>query len=449
MPNGVVELDQEWQVGTYQWWPAEDRIAWSSELMRIYGAPHAPATKQDFLARVHPEDRQRLDSDATAAIADGSRTYDRTFRILRTDGAVRTVLDRGTIERDAAGTVSLLRGINIDITEQSDTTLATEEKLRASEARYRVLFNAIDEGMCVAEVRFDRPDGRIDYRIVEANPAFYERTGFPQTILGAWLRDAAPALEDIWYEIYGGVARTGEPTRFEQQSPALGRWFDVYAFRIDDPEDRHVAILFNNVTARKQQEEQSELLMQELSHRSKNVLGLVQVIARQTASLGAGDFLERFRMRVQALAAAQDLLVRNEERAASLSELIETQLPHFSDLIGNRIEFDGPPVTLAPEATQALGMAFHELATNASKYGALSNDDGTVTISWSTDADARFTVSWVERGGPPVTRPAGQGFGTRVTKDMIEASTGGEVKVIYAPEGISWQLSCPGDKAVI
>ncbi|AZQ67352.1 PAS domain-containing protein [Silicimonas algicola] len=328
-----------------------------------------------------------------------------------------------------------------------------EEKRRASEARYRTLFDAIDQGFCVLELRLDAPDGRIDYRVVEANPAFYDRTGFPEAILGQWLREAAPDLEDHWYETYGRVARTGEPVRFEQRSQMLGRWFNVYAFRIDSPEDHRVAVLFNDISDRKDQEELNQLLMREVDHRSKNMLSLVLAMARHTASSGADDFMERFRTRVQALAAAQDLLFRNSRKTVQLADLARSQLAHLGDLIGERIEVDGPPLALTPDATQALGMALHELATNAAKYGALSNETGRISIRWTLEGDSstgrKFTLSWLESGGPPVAKPGRSGFGSTVTTGMVERTTGGKVSVDFAPAGLAWRLSCRDAKGVV
>lgn len=150
-----------------------------------------------------------------------------------------------------------------------------EEALRSSEARYRALFTSIESGFCVVEVDLHAPGGRIDYRVVEANPAFYRQTGFPEAILGRWLRDAAPALEEHWYEVYGQVARSGEAARFEQGSEMLGRWFDVYAFRLGDAAEGRVAILFNDITARRR----AELSLQELN------ATLEARVAERTASL--------------------------------------------------------------------------------------------------------------------------------------------------------------------
>ncbi len=333
------------------------------------------------------------------------------------------------------------------IVQETTQRKAAEDQLRASEQRYRTLFEAIDQGFCVLELCLDAPDGRIDYRVEEANPAFHDRTGFPEAILGRWLREAAPDLEEHWYEAYASVARTGESIRFEQRSEMLGRWFNVYAFRIGAPEDCRVAVLFSDISRRKSMEEQARLLMLEAEHRTKNLLSVVSAIARHTASSDAGDFIGRFGERIQALAAAQDLLFRNSWKTVPLADLVQSQLAPFSDLAGARIQIDGPPLALTPEATQALGMALHELATNAAKYGAFSNDTGRIAISWSVEQDAapeaRFSLSWLESGGPPVHKPERSGFGSTVTTGMAEASTRGRVSTEFAPEGLAWRLSCP------
>jgi len=177
------------------------------------------------------------------------------------------------------------------------------------------------------------------------------------------------------------------------------------------------------------------------------MLSLVQAIARQTAHSGAADFVDRFGIRLQALATGQDLLVQNSWRTVPIEDLIRSQLAHFSDLFGARIEIAGPPVLLKPDAAQAFGMAFHELATNAAKYGALSNDAGRVAVDWSVEPESspadRFVLSWLERDGPPVAEPMSRGFGSRVTTELVEASVDGEVSVDYAVSGLAWRLSCP------
>ena len=320
-----------------------------------------------------------------------------------------------------------------------------EQKRLEGEARYRVLFEAIDEGFCVVEVRV-APDEPIDYRVIEANPAFYRQTGFPEAILGSWLREALPELEEHWYELYGRVAITGEPARFERQSNALGRWFDVYAFRLGSAAERRVAILFSDISDRKQQEERMQLVMQEANHRAKNTLALVSAIARQTAASQREDFIGRFSARVQALAASQDLLIQSEWKGAELEALVVSQLTHFKELMGNQITLSGEALFVGSRATQTLSMALHELATNSAKYGALSCPEGHVHVSWSTaevSGSQQLLISWRESGGPTVLAPTRKGFGHRVVKTMVERSLSGKVTLEYASTGLVWSLRCP------
>ena len=136
-----------------------------------------------------------------------------------------------------------------------------------------------------------------------------------------------------------------------------------------------------DITGRKRAEEQLRLLMREMNHRAKNMLGVVDAIAHQTATRNPDDFIERFSERIQALAANQDLLVRNEWKGVEVESLVRAQLAHFADLIGSRIAVQGPPLRLNPVGAQAIGLALHELATNAGKYGALSNDAGRVDMT--------------------------------------------------------------------
>ena len=150
-------------------------------------------------------------------------------------------------------------------------------KLLKSELRYRALFNAIDEGFCIIEVIFDENERPIDYRFLEVNPSFEKQTG----LIGAQgkrMRELAPKHEEHWFEIYGKIAVTGQPARFVNRAEQLHRWFDVYAFRFGQPENRQVAILFNDITERQRVE-------RELQHHIEDfelpAQGDVQVDARE------------------------------------------------------------------------------------------------------------------------------------------------------------------------
>jgi PAS domain S-box-containing protein len=202
-----------------------------------------------------------------------------------------------------------------------------------------------------------------------------------------------------------------------------------------------------DITERKEREEKEHLLMREVSHRAKNMLSVVHAIAHQTATQNPEDFIERFSERIQALSANQDLLVRSDWNGVEIADLVHAQLAHFASLIGSRIAVDGPKLRLTAASAQAIGLALHELATNAGKYGALSTDKGRVDICWGTDRDT-FTMSWTERQGPPVSAPERRGFGTIVMEAMTERSVDGTVDLDYAPSGLTWRLSCPAANAL-
>jgi two-component sensor histidine kinase len=144
--------------------------------------------------------------------------------------------------------------------------------------------------------------------------------------------------------------------------------------------------------------------MCEVSHRAKNLLSIVNAIAHQTVAKNPDDFLGRFSQRIGALSSNQDLLIRNDWRGVDVEDLVNAQLAHFASLIGFRIVVHGPRLTLRPDSAQAIGLALHELATNAGKYGALSTDTGRVDVRWESDGQT-FTMSWTEREGPPVFAP--------------------------------------------
>jgi PAS domain S-box-containing protein len=202
-----------------------------------------------------------------------------------------------------------------------------------------------------------------------------------------------------------------------------------------------------DVTDQKAHEEQVHLLMREINHRAKNMLSLVQAIARQTAARDTGDFIERFTERIQALAANQDLLVRNEWQGVDVDDLVRAQLAHFADLFESRITVHGSPVRLNAAAAQAIGLALHELATNAGKYGALSADAGRVDVCWRLDGDV-FAMSWTECDGPRVSPPKRRGFGSTVVDSMMKQTVNGEVQLDYGPLGIVWNLTCPAANAL-
>jgi PAS domain S-box-containing protein len=205
-----------------------------------------------------------------------------------------------------------------------------------------------------------------------------------------------------------------------------------------------------DVTERKLSEEHVRFVMTELSHRTKNLMAVVQAIAWQTAQRAASlaDFDENFTQRLEALARSHDLLVKRKWQGVVLEDLVCAQLEPFLDRSKNRIAAHGPDLLLMPEAAQDLGLALHELATNASKYGALSVPTGRIDIAWTVADDMnsgakRFIMTWRETGGPVVTRPIRKGFGSRVITSALAGAFNGQAILEYNPEGLSWELAAP------
>lgn len=197
---------------------------------------------------------------------------------------------------------------------------------------------------------------------------------------------------------------------------------------------------------REQAEQQILLLMREVNHRSKNMLAVVQAIARQMPSHDPKQFVRQFSDRIVGLAASQDLLIESNWQGVRVADLVRSQLALFRELIGTRIEISGPPVRLQPPAAQAIGMALHELATNASKYGALADSNGRVRVSWrmqGSGEEREFVLVWAEQDGPPVTPPERRGFGYTIMVAMVEKSLDAAVTIDYAPSGLVWKVVAP------
>jgi two-component sensor histidine kinase len=206
-----------------------------------------------------------------------------------------------------------------------------------------------------------------------------------------------------------------------------------------------------DITERKRAEEHGKLLMAEVNHRAKNLLAVVQAVVRQTEKhADPAAFVMRLTERIDALTASHDLLIENHWLGVGVSDLVEVQLAHFKELIGSRLLLDGPPTRLTPAAAQGIGMALHELATNASKYGALSNSQGRIRISWRVVAthEPTFTIRWVEDGGPRVVAPTRKGFGQMVIVRMAELAVDGAVEVDYRESGFSWKLTAPASETL-
>ncbi|HWV42732.1 sensor histidine kinase [Pseudorhodoplanes sp.] len=196
-----------------------------------------------------------------------------------------------------------------------------------------------------------------------------------------------------------------------------------------------------DITDREQRTQHMEFVMRELSHRSKNLLTIIQSVARQTAKQSSTfeEFHHAFDSRVQALAALHDLLVSHNWEGAGLEEIIRSQLRAFAR--SERVTVSGPEIVLRPDIAQVFAMAFHELATNAIKYGALS-ESGNVDIRWDI-RDGVFELHWLERGGPKVEPPLREGFGSIVLKRVASNIPHARISYDFGSDGVRWTLTAP------
>jgi PAS domain S-box-containing protein len=209
-----------------------------------------------------------------------------------------------------------------------------------------------------------------------------------------------------------------------------------------------LTVVHRDITERKELEEQREAFARELDHRIRNVLSvvgaLVSLSARSAASIG--EFKESLLTRLSALAATQSCLRYGARQSTGLSELLLAELAQYQSPDGGNVIVEGPPVAVAPAPAQTLALAFHELATNSAKYGALSDAGGRVTVTYAVTGEgdqSRLVVQWRDSGGPPVKPPTRRGFGTSLIEEVIRRTFRGDVVLEYPPEGLVCRMTLP------
>jgi PAS domain S-box-containing protein len=557
---------------------ASGRVTWSDSMHRLFGrtAQQFSGTPGEVLGFVHPEDREAFRATCEGAVRGEPDPFEQEFRIVRPDGEVRWVYQRGQVRRGGGGRAQSLVGVAFDITDRKQAEAANARLAAIVSAADDAIMGLAPDGTVLAwnpsaERMFGYPAGEAIGRSArmlypEARAAEFDgslkRVEAGERVQGEGVYvaksgrevDVAFALSPVLGErgrsagVSAVVRDISERKRTEaklvetlalllrinnQRELALtagrmgtfevdldrGRitwsdeiyeqvgavktkphmtWRDIEAFiHTDDREmvrarreeayrtgqtyenefrivrpDGEVRWLYvraealanagkparaygvsMDITERKEREAHIRFLMSEVSHRSKNLLAVVQAIASQTARATSSpvDFAADFGARLKSLAASLDLLVREEWRGVSLKELVESQLGHYGDPQARRVEMAGPHLTLSPLAAQYLGMALHELSTNAVKYGALSVPAGKVSIAWRLEGGRgkrRLSLSWQESGGPPVTPPVEKGFGHLVIERMAAEALQGQVTLEFPREGLVWRLEADAAAAV-
>jgi PAS domain S-box-containing protein len=299
------------------------------------------------------------------------------------------------------------------------------------------------------------PSGRIEF-MNGPGQRLMEIDGYESVKGRPWI-ETWPGKTRPMVEAALGKALEGGIGHFSALSPtAKGepKWWDVLVAPVAD-NDGHIRNLVStarDITGRKAAEQQIDLLMNEVNHRAKNLLAVVQAMARYSAREGNPElFANSLGERIVALAASHNLLVENEWRGVDVKKLVTTQLSPFEDLIGRRIIFKGPLALLKPAAAQTLGMALHELLTNAGKYGALSGGKGCIQIGWAITNNVGgsfFKIGWFERGGPPPKVPEPYGFGHKLMVQVVEDALDACVTLKYPSSGLVWKLAAPAGRVI-
>ncbi len=407
----------------------------SRELNRLlHFADDARPTLEEIRARYYPGERERLAEMTRQAAARGDHFAETELRCLLPNGEVRWFLLRAEFNVSPSGLPGKVTGVLLDITDRK----RAEEQLRESEARQRAITEATPE--CIKIV------GR-NGELLHMNQAGLCMIEAPDlgSVRGAdTFSLIAPEHLEMWQKNHARVL-AGERLSWEFDIIALSgtrRRMETHAVPLDLPDGTVVQLaVTRDISDRKRSEEHQRLLINELNHRVKNTLAIVQGIAQQSfkGEAAAPAAREAFEGRLAALSAAHNVLTQQNWESASIRDIVQDAVaPYRRD----RFQIAGPEFRLPPKTSVSLALALHELSTNALKYGALSAPEGQVQIAWSS-VNGRLSLTWRETGGPEVAEPRARGFGTRMIERGLAAEFGGKVSIQFLPEGVLCSVDAP------
>jgi PAS domain S-box-containing protein len=426
-------------VGTFAYESDLETLKVSEGYCAIHGLSEGTTetTRRRWRARVHPEDLTRLEELRAEALRNQCNVFNAEYRIVRPSGEVRWIEVRSVISYHTDGSPRRFIGIDIDVTQRKQTeALLNESKTRLSDA--------LAAGQVVA-FEWDAATGRsLRSDNAERIMGLVEDGRFLRHLhaddcanFKSHLRGLSPANPS--YALTFRFIR----------SDCRQVWLEETAKGEFDSAGRLVRIkgLTRDITERKELEDHKNTLISELDHRVKNVLATVSAVASRTreTSNSMAEFVAALDGRIKSMASTHELLSSRGWQGIPLAELVRRELAPYAN--GQNTQIAGPDVELSAEASQTLAMVFHELATNAAKYGAISTRSGRVSVRWSFrrsgHGESCLCIDWQESGGPHVVPPTRSGFGTSVVQELIPYEFGGTADLAHLPAGVRCKLEIP------
>jgi PAS domain S-box-containing protein len=424
-PLAIVSVDTDRRVRT-----------WNAAADALFGFHQSDVIGRN-LDLIVPEHLRQEAREHAGLLNDGKTIEFQTMRCAR-DGREIAVRLIGTPIMNASGVATGLALYYRDVTSE----VASRNRLEEAEAFSRSILEASQDWIVV----LDETEA-----ILYCNQSVKAQLGAEP----AWSA-VGSAWRDLWPpDQVAAIDRSIEEARSSGSArtsamrllPGAGKaWFDIMLVKLSDTAQSRgrLLVIARDITTKKASDDQIAFIVKELSHRAKNllavILGMTRGMAEQSQSVE--QFKEAICSRIHGLACSHDLLTRQNWTSIDLYSLVRQHLRPFLDPLSPRLALKGENLHLGPAAAQALGLALHELATNAMKYGALSNVSGRLLINTSKVASGyRFT--WLEQAGPPVTQPRRRGFGSIVLEEMISDSFGTSPVLDFAPSGLAWSMVIP------
>jgi len=421
-------------------WMADEagNIFWYNKRWFDYtGLPFEEARQWGWPLRQHPDHVTRTMEKIERCLTTGE-VWEDTFPLKGRDGVYRWFLSRAMPIRDDAGKVIRWFGTNTDITEHLEEAEKNAQLATIVATSADAIISMNSEGIIQSwNPGAERAFGYTSEEVIGKS----ERLLFPE--------GAEQEFEDKYRHLRDGEHVLRDTVRRRKDGSLLDVAINVAPMRRPDGRIFGFSAIFRDITERSRVEKHLRMVMRELSHRTKNLLAVIVAMVRQTArsSSDVAVLQSQLIQRLQSLSASHDLLVAEDWTGASLEELIRAVLQPFIGSSTDALECRGQPVFINATAAQNLGLALHELATNAAKYGALSTSTGRVRVTWGFENDESGTphlvVKWQEQGGPRVSAPTVKGFGHVVIERVVGQALNAQVNYTFDPEGVQWTIAMP------